>query len=157
MDDVGSPAQFLDRFEYAARIEDGAFGVVGVFDAVFVVQHHAFVEVVVIVDKIHLHARGLYAGHLDDQWVVRVVDDDVQSRESDDFVQLVAAFVDISPPWHKSTDFVAFFLYALGYLTAGDGHLRGFYVGNNLLGDEQDFLHYSISLGTLCRCCRLCV
>ena len=68
-------------------------------------------------------------------------------------MQLVTAFVNVSPAGHKGADFKSVFLYALGNLAAGDGHLRGFYVRNDLLGDEQDFLHlyvcrYFVSLWT---------
>mgnify|MGYP003489659318 CR=1 FL=1 len=123
------------------------FGVVRILFAVFIVEHLPFVEVVIVVDEVNLHACGLYACHLDDERMVRIVDDDVQSRETDDLMQLVTAFVNVSPTGHKGTDFKSVFLYALGNLATGDGHLRGFYVRNNLLGDEQDFLHVY-----LCRC-----
>ena len=79
VNDVGSPAQFLYRFEYAACIEDCAFGVVCILITVFIVKHLPLVEVVVVVDEVYLHACGLNACHFDDERMVRIVDDDVQS------------------------------------------------------------------------------
>ena len=75
-DDIWAPTEFLQRFEHAAGIEDGAFSIVFIFLSVFV-GHEALVEVVVVVDEVNLHACNLDGGHFDDERMVSVVNHDV--------------------------------------------------------------------------------
>lgn len=73
----------------------------------------ARVEVVIVVDEVYLHTCRLDRGNLDDERVIGIVNDEVHAGESYHFMQLVSAFVDISPFGHKRSDFSAFFLNSL--------------------------------------------
>lgn len=97
MNDVRTPAQFFDGFQYATGIEYGTSIVVLVFISVFVSDLQAILEVIVIIDKVYLHTCSLYGCYLDDKRMVRVINDQIHTGKAYHFVQLVSAFVDISP------------------------------------------------------------
>ena len=108
--EVGDPSEFLSGFECASGEEYGSFVVVGEeFVGVWVGDGAFTAEEVVVVDEVDLHACGLYACDLDEEWVVGVVDNDVEAGETDDFVELVASLVDAAESGHESADFPSAF------------------------------------------------
>ena len=113
VDDVGTPTQFLHRFQYAAGIEDGTGIIVFILFTIFVCYLQAVLKVVIVVDEVYLHTCRLDRGNLDDERVIGIVNDEVHAGESYHLMQLVSAFVDISPFGHKRSDFSAFFLNSL--------------------------------------------
>ena len=113
MNHVGTPAQFLHRLEHTARVENGALHVVRIFLIILIKHHLTLVEVVIVVNEIHLHTGRLNRSHLDNQWMVRIINDNIHTRQTNHLVQLVAALVDISPAGHKRANLVATLLYGL--------------------------------------------
>ena len=138
MHDGGGPAQFLDRLQHAAGEEDGPFVVVREIIALGVGQHGLAREIVVVVDEVDLYAGCRDRGHLDDQLVIVVVDDEVHAREADDLVQLVPALVDAAVAGHEGADFVSVFLHCLRQRTAKPGTLRFGKIGGDFLTDVQN-------------------
>jgi hypothetical protein len=138
VDHVGHPAEFADGLDDAAGVELAALDVVGKFLTVGVGVEEAAREVVVVVNEVDLHTCCLNGSHLDDERMVRVIDDQIHARETDDLMQLVATFVDHTESGHEGTNLVTGFLYALGKLAsdlsraASVGH-----VGDNLSVDEK--------------------
>ena len=129
MHDGRVPAQFLDRFEHAAREEDGALVVVGEPPCI-VGKHRLAREIVVVVD---LHAGGRDRRHLDDELMVVIVDDQVHARKPDHLVKLVPPFVDATVTRHERPDLVSPLLHRLHQLPAQRGLLGLRKVGENLL------------------------
>jgi hypothetical protein len=132
------PAQFLDRFQYAAGEKDGPFVVVLKVVVRAVGQHRLAREVVVVVDEINLYARRGYRRHLDNQLVVVVVDDEVHARQPDNLMQLVPALVDAAVAGHEGADLVPAFLHCLRQRTAKPGTLRFWKIGGDLLTHVQN-------------------
>ena len=122
MDDVRTPTQFLDCFQYTACIENSACIVVFIFNAVLINHLQAVLKVIVVVDKVNLHAGRLYGSYFNDKRMVGIVNDKVHAGETYHFVQLVSALVDVSPFGHKRSDFSAFFLDCLRQVSANKGH-----------------------------------
>ena len=106
-------------------------------------------EVVIVVNEIYLHARGLQGRHFDDELMVGIVDDDIHAGEADYFVELVAPFVDISVFGHERAHFVAFFEYGLrkdaGYV--GQWRLRE--IGGDFLCYVQYFIVVHLCSGLM--------
>ena len=113
MDDIGRPTQFLDRLQHAAGKENRTLGVVGEGFSLGIGQRSLAVEVVLVGDEIHLHTGGGQRRYLDNQGPVHIADDEVHTRQADDFVQLMLALVDTSEAGHKRADFFLKFLYPL--------------------------------------------
>jgi hypothetical protein len=63
----GDQPEFLHRFEHALAEEDGPLIVVGVEVVVVVEKYGLAVEVVFVVDKVHLEFGAGYGSHLNDQ------------------------------------------------------------------------------------------
>ena len=91
----------LDSFQYAAGKEDTALVVVGILYAVLVGYALATVKEVIVIGEVDLDTGRLNRRYLDEQRMIRIVYDQVHTRESDYFMQLVATFVDIAKLGHK--------------------------------------------------------
>ena len=129
------PAEFADSLNHTSDKEYCAFVVdFGLFHG-FNLAGRVTQEVVIVIDEIYLKPGGLQGGHLNYKWMVGVVDYDVHTRQTDDFMELVAAFVDSTVTWHECAHFGAAFLYALGQGAAEGRHLAGGEVGFYLLRD----------------------
>ena len=118
MYDVGFPTQLLDGFNGTAHEEDAALVVQ--FGRKFCFQTFVRIalEIVVVVNEVHLHSGGLQCGNFDNQRVVGVINNQVHTRETDNFMQLVASFVDASVFWHECSHFVASFLHAVRHVVS---------------------------------------
>ena len=136
MHQVGFPAELAHGLDGAAHEEYRAFVIdLGPVHGLEL-RRGVAVEVVVVVDEVYLQARGLECGYLDDEGMVRIVDDDVHSRETDYFVKLIAAFVDGTVFGHKTSNFRSFFLKSLRKTAAEFAQRCVGQIGVNLLGDK---------------------
>ena len=80
LDDIRSPAQLLDRLQDTTGEEDRTLTVVGKLLTTFVLGHGAAtLEIVLIVDEVNLQSRNRNAGNLDDQRMVSVINNQVES------------------------------------------------------------------------------
>ena len=93
-------------------------------------------EEVVVVDEINLHPRLLDGGHLDNERVVGVVDDEVHAREANHLMELVPPLVDDAVAGHENPDFLPAFLCGLGQITTDEAHWRFRQIGCDFLMDE---------------------
>ena len=105
VDDIGYPAELLDGFEGTTYEEDRALVVVVAYLGVDVEDGLALEEIIVV-DEVYLQAGGRQRSDLDDQWMVIVIDDHVDPREADDFMQLIAALVDDTEAGHEDADII---------------------------------------------------
>ena len=101
VDDVRSPTELLDGLEHSSCKEDGPFTIVLEELSLFVAVNALAVEIILIINEIHLHSRRGNGCYLDYQRPVNVVDDDVHTRKTDHFVKLVLPLVDAAVSWHK--------------------------------------------------------
>ena len=136
MDDIRHPTQFLYRFKHTAGVENSAFNIVNIFFTLFINKHCAFVEIVIIVNEIYLHASSLNACHLDDEWVVCIINNNIHSRQTNNFVQLIASLVNDTPSWHKCANLVAIFLNELGESASHERHTAFWNIRCDFLGNE---------------------
>ena len=79
MDDIGHPTQLLDSLKYTTGEENGTFTIIRIILAILVFLHLTLAEVVVVVDEVDLDPGWLDRGDLDNQRMVRVVNDKVHS------------------------------------------------------------------------------
>ena len=107
-------------------------GPVGIF------EHRLALEIGLVVDEVDLNARGRNGGDLDDERVICVVHGQVHARESDDFVELVSAFVDFAKAGGKHPDLTSLLMHPLRKIPAHTAHLRGREKGDNVLRDVQN-------------------
>ena len=138
MNHIRSPSELLYGLEYSSGKENGSFPVVFEEIAVFIAIYALAVEVVFVVDKIHLHPGCRNRGNLDDQWPVYVVDYDVHSGQTDHFVKLVLPLVDAAIAWHERADLLLPFLYALWKISSDLRNIRLRKIWKYLRIDEQD-------------------
>ena len=137
MDDVRRPVEFLHRFDDATGEEDATAVVVLAKHALLVIHQVFFLrEEIVVVDEINLHSRFLDGGHLDNERVVGVVDDEVHTRKANHLMELVPPLVDDAVAGHENPDFLSAFLCGLGQITTDEAH-RGFrQIGCDFLMDK---------------------
>ena len=79
--------------------------------------------------------------------MVGVVDDEIHSREADDFMQLVAPLVDGAVARHEDAHFFTAFLSGLGQVAADEAHLRFRQIRGDFLVDEKYSCHVVCSFG----------
>ena len=125
-----------ENLEHAACEKDGAHVVVGIFVALAVGKEALALEEVVVVDEVDLHPGRLYAGHFDYQRVVGVIYYQVHARQSDNFVQLISAFVHQAVARHEGAYLFAPFEDALRKVPADAGYLRLGQIGHYFLRYE---------------------
>ena len=113
MYDVGAPAELAYGLDSSPDEENSAFIVnVGPVDG-FVLGGVVAVEKIVIVDEVYLQTGGLKCCNLNDEGVVGVINDDVHARQTNHFMELIAALVYSTVFGHESAHFGAFFLKTL--------------------------------------------
>ena len=113
MNHLWHPTELLHSFESATHEEDAALIVVRWRSHGFKLLGDILGEVVLIVDKIHLHTNRLQSGYLDNKWVVGIVDSDVHTRKANHFVELIAAFVNETVFRHESAHLQTALLHGL--------------------------------------------
>ena len=101
MYDVRRPPELLDRLQDSARKENRTLSVVFEEFPVLVAVDLLAVEIVFVVNEIHLHPGSGYGSNLYHKRPVYIVDDYVHSREADDFMQLVLPLVDAAESRHE--------------------------------------------------------
>ena len=136
MDDVGHPTQFLNGLKHTTGKEDGTLTVVGIVIAIGILCHLALGEVVVIVDEIDLNARLDNSSHLDNQWVISIVNDKIHPREPDDLMQLSTTLVDGTPLRHERPNLMSSVEHRLWKSLTHDRQFAVGNIGNYLLIDE---------------------
>ena len=114
VDYIGNPAKLLNGFQYTQCIEACTFGVGVVFLSVFIAGHLVIGKEFVIVDEVNLDACTGNARYLYDKRMVCIVHNQVHSAQADNFVELVAPFIDDTPFGHKGSYFATAFLGQLG-------------------------------------------
>lgn len=140
----GAQRSFFDRLQHAAREEDGPLAIVGIVVAQLVLGHgRTILVVILIINKIDLDARLRYGSHLDDERMIRVVDDQIHTRESDHLMQLATPFVDRAPLRHEGSYLESGFLHFGRHQTSHLCHLRLGDVRGGFLVDKQYFLCHS--------------
>ena len=133
MDYLGNPTQFLDGFQHAVGIEAGTLGIGGIFVSVLVVCHLVVGEEFIVINEVNLNAGTGYACHLDDERMVCVINYQVHSAEADNFVQLVASFIDDTPFGHKGSYLATAFLGQLREFASPCRQRCFGYIGNHFL------------------------
>ena len=138
--DVRSPAQLLYRLQNAAGKENGPLVIVGKELSVLVTVELLSLEVILVVDEVHLRPCLGNGGNLDNQRTVGIVDYEVHAGEPDDLVKLVLALVDAAVAWHESTDFLVFLLCSLREIAAYGSYFTLGKIGIHLRANEKYFL-----------------
>jgi len=110
MDDIRCPTQFLNCFQNTLREEDHAHVVIGEHVHVLVVEKRLAMKKLLIINEVHLKSDLRNAGHLDDQGVIGIVDNQIHSAQTDHFVQLMATLVDFTIPGHEDAGFFSAFV-----------------------------------------------
>ena len=77
---VRYPAEILDCLKDSSDEEDTSIRIVARRTLGGWPEEALAPEEVWVVDEVHLYARRGYRGDLDDEWVVVVIDDDVDTR-----------------------------------------------------------------------------
>ena len=113
MDHIWFPSEFLYCLKHAASEEYSSLSVILEEFPIFIAVHALAVEVVLVVDEIHLHSCSRNGSYLDYKWPVYVIDDDVHTRKSYDLMQLVLPFVNASIARHEGSYLLLPFLNAL--------------------------------------------
>ena len=124
VDNVRCPTQFFDGFQHTARKENHAVVVVAEFFAIGINGRAAPTEIVVVVDKIDLHACRWQRGNFDNQRMVAVVDYQVHAGQALYLVQLIATLVDYAVTRHKNADFTTLLLHILRQFATHTRHYR---------------------------------
>ena len=91
-------------------------------------------------NEVDLYACGGDRGDLDDERVIVVVDDDVDTRQTDHLVKLVAPLIDQAVAWHEDTYVISRILYMLWEVTSDMCEVTLREVGIYLLRDVEYFL-----------------
>ena len=110
---VRSPSELLHGLKYTACEEDRSLAVVLEEVSVIVAIDAFSVEIILIINKIHLHPGCRDRCNLDYERSVHVVDDDVHSGKADNLMKLVLSFVYAAIARHERTDLLLSFLNAL--------------------------------------------
>ena len=113
MDDVRSPSALLHGLKYTACEEDSSFAVILEEVSVVVAIYALSVEILLIINVIHLHSGCGYRRNLHYERSVHVVDDDIHAGEADDLMKLILSFVDAAIARHERTDLLLSFLNTL--------------------------------------------
>lgn len=137
MDNIGYPPQFFHGLHNAAHKEYAALVVVVEVFSFVVDQEILPQEIVVVIDKIDLHAGRLYRCHLDNQRMIGIIDDKVHSRQTYHLMQLIATLIDITVFGHESTDFPPSLLNALRQISTYRCNFRIGKIRSHLLRNEQ--------------------
>ena len=137
MDHVRSPSEFLYGLKYSSCKEDSSFPVVLEVISRFVAIYALAVEIIFIVNEIHLHSRCRNRRNLDYERSVYFIDDDIHTRQTDNFVKLVLSFVDATIAWHEGTDLLLPLLNALRKVSADVCYIRFREVRCDFRIDEQ--------------------
>ena len=98
---VRSPSELLYGLEYSSCKEDGPLSVVAEEFTILVAVDTLSVEVILVVNEIDLHACCRNRCNLDYERSVYIVDDDVHSRKTDHFMELIFPFIYTSVPRHE--------------------------------------------------------
>ena len=138
MYDVRCPSELLYGLEDSAGEEDGSFPVVFEIVALIVAVYALAVEIVLVVNEVHLHPGCRNGSHLDDKRSVDIVDDDVHSGQTDDLMELVLSFVDATISRHECSYLLFPFLNTLRKVSSYVGNLRFRKVREYFRIDEQD-------------------
>ena len=102
----GDQPNFFYRFNGAFAKEGGAVRIVFKRIALVVFKNKFAFKKVFVVKEIHLQAGIWERSHLDDQWVIVVVDNDVHPGKANHFVEPVAALVDDAITRHQNPHFI---------------------------------------------------
>ena len=86
VDNVRCPSQFFYRFQHPFCKENHAHVVVREHGIVLVVEHRLAVEKLLVINKINLKSDLRNAGHLDNQGVVGIINNQIHSAQTDHFV-----------------------------------------------------------------------
>ena len=112
-------------------------------------------EEVGIVDAVNLYACGGDGGYLDDQWVVVVVYDDVDTRQSNHLMKLIATLIDKPVAWHEDAHVMPCILYMLWEVTSNMCEVTLGQIGVDFLryveyflvfGSHSDLLSFSTKI-----------
>ena len=137
MDHVRCPSELLDCLEDTPCEEYGSFAVVLEEFSVFVKIYLFSVEIVLVINEVHLHSGSRNGCNLDYKRSVHIIDDDVHSRETDDLMKLVLSFVDAAIARHEGSDFLLSFLNSLRKVSSYVGYRRLREIWIYLRVDEQ--------------------
>ena len=107
MDDIWDPTELLDRLKSTTNEEDRSLVVIVGLRLGVCIEETLTLEEIIVVDKVHLHTCCGEGGHLDDQRMIVVVDDHIDPRETNDFMQLIAALIDQTEAGHEDTDIIS--------------------------------------------------
>src|SRR5690606_14409554 len=124
VNNIRSPAQFTDRFDYALAEEDSAFVVVFVEVVLFIVEYGLAMEIVFVVDKVHLELCIRDRRHLDNQGFLLIAHRYVDPGKPYYFMQPVFALVNDSKTGNQNSDLHTFLLHRLWELADKLGHFR---------------------------------
>ena len=140
MDHIGDPVQAFDRLQDASDEEDTAIRIVTRRSLRGRAEEALASEEIRIIDEVDLYACGGDRGDLDDERVVVVVDDNVDTRQTDHLVKLVAPLIDQAVAWHEDTYVISRILYMLWEVTSDMCEITLREVGIYLLRDVEYFL-----------------
>ena len=152
---VGDPVQTFDRLQDASDEEDTSICIVTGRSLRSGFEEALATEEVRIVDKVNLYACGGNGGYLDDQWVVVVVYDDVDTRQSNHLVELVATLIDQPIAWHEDAYVMSCTLYMLREVTSNMCEVTLGQIGVDFLryveyflvfGSHSDLLSFSTKI-----------
>ena len=119
---IGSPPELLDRLKNTACKEYGPFAVVFVEISVLIVIDVLPVEIVLVVNEIDLHSRRQKGGHLDNERMVCIINNQIHTRQAYDLVKLIATLVDATVFRRKCSYFKFFAMNSLRDVTAKHRH-----------------------------------
>ena len=139
MDYIRNPTQFFYGFQYSAYIEDRTIVIIFILISILIADRGFPLEEILVVNKVNLHPGRLNGCYLNDQRMVRVVNNKIHTRQTDNLVQLIAALVDISEFWHECPDFATTLLNSLRQISTYCRDLGFGKVGSDFLGYKQDF------------------
>ena len=97
MNYIGAPTKFLYSFQDSACKEYHALVIVSIFITISILSHQSILEIIVVIDKIDLHACSLKRSHFYNQRMIGLVNYKVHTRQADNLMQLVTSFIDKSP------------------------------------------------------------
>ena len=106
-------------------------------------QHSLALEVLVVVDKVDLHARRWNGRYLDDERMVRVVNQEVHAGKTNHLVKLVTALVNFAKTRSENANLSSLLMHCLREISAYRAHLGRGQEWYNVLRYVEDscFLH----------------
>ena len=107
MDDIWDPTELLDRLKSTTNEEYRSLVVIVGLRLGVCIEETLTLEEIVVVDKVHLKPCRGDGCHFDYKGTVHIIYYEIDPRETNDFMQLIASLIDQTEAGHEDTDIIS--------------------------------------------------